>query len=417
MNTLSNGVRVVCDPMPGLRTLALSVAVSGGAGWESEVQSGWSHLLEHLVFKGAGDMGARDIVERIEAEGGSINASTGYERTSFEVRALAGSLPLAMQVLSDLVFRPTLDAAEIEREKDVVAQEIAEAFDTPDDHVFEMAQTRAFKDQPLGRPILGSVESLAPVDRAMIADWRARLYSPDRMVVSASGAVDEGELMALARRWFGDAVSGPTGKPDRPMFVGGEAKLSRRIEQANLVFQLPACGARDRDYPATRLLTEILGGGMASRLFQSAREDRGLAYAIDAYHEPYADTGLIGIYAGAAGDRAEELARVCADELKALAMDGPTAAELSRAKAVLNAGLWMSDESPAARAGRHAAQTLIFGAPIASSTIEAGVLAQSLDDVRRVAQGLLAPRKAATAVLGPRSGAKAGAVFAQALFG
>jgi predicted Zn-dependent peptidase len=173
--------------MPGLRTLALTVAVRGGAKWETEATSGWSHCLEHLVFKGAGDMGAREIVERIEAEGGSLNASTGYERTSFEVRALHGSLPLAMQVVSDLVFRPTLDPAEIEREKDVVAQEIAEAFDTPDDHVFEMAQTRAFEGQPLGRPILGSVASLKPVTRAAIGDWRARLYSPDRMVVAVSG--------------------------------------------------------------------------------------------------------------------------------------------------------------------------------------------------------------------------------------
>ncbi|MGK2256267.1 MAG: putative Zn-dependent peptidase, partial [Brevundimonas sp.] len=154
--------------MPGLKTLAVVVTVKGGARWEPEDRSGWSHLLEHLVFKGAGDMAAREIVERIEAEGGTINASTGYERTSFEVRGLDGSLPLAMQVLSDLVFRPTLDPAEIEREKDVVAQEIAEAFDTPDDHVFEMAQTRAFAGQPLGRPILGSVDSLKPADRAAV---------------------------------------------------------------------------------------------------------------------------------------------------------------------------------------------------------------------------------------------------------
>jgi hypothetical protein len=152
------------------------------------------------VFKGAGGMGAREIVERIEAEGGSLNASTGYERTSFEVRALHGSLPLAMQVVSDLVFRPTLDPAEIEREKDVVAQEIAEAFDTPDDHVFEMAQTRAFEGQPLGRPILGSVRSLKPITRAAIRDWRARLYSPDRMVVAVAGAGDrvKAKLVGLA---------------------------------------------------------------------------------------------------------------------------------------------------------------------------------------------------------------------------
>ena len=403
--------------MPGLRTLALTVAVRGGAKWETGATSGWSHCLEHLVFKGAGDMGAREIVERIEAEGGSLNASTGYERTSFEVRALDGSLPLAMQVVSDLVFRPTLDADEIEREKDVIAQEIAEAFDTPDDHIFEMAQTKAYAGQPLGRPILGSVKSLKPITRASISDWRARLYSPDRMVVAVSGAVNEAELLALAERWFGSATATAAAAPDVPRFTGGDATLSRRIEQANIVFQLPAPAATDPTYAAARLMTEILGGGMASRLFQSAREERGLAYAIDAYHEPYEDAGILGIYAGAAAERAVELAQVCAAELKALAETGPTAAELSRAKAVMNAGLWMSDESPSARAGRAAAQVLIFGRPISSELMAERMLAQTFDDVRAAAAASLAGGKVATAVLGPKAAAPAGAAFREALFG
>jgi len=403
--------------MPGLRTLALTVAVRGGARWEDEARSGWSHFLEHLVFKGAGDMGARDIVERIEAEGGSINAATGYERTSFEVRALDGSLGLAMQVVSDLVFRPMLDPAELEREKDVVAQEIAEAFDTPDDHVFEMAQTKAFAGQPMGRPILGSVESLKPATRAAIADWRARLYSPDRMVVAVSGAVDEAELLALAGRWFVPAVAMPADAPEPALFVGGESKLSRRIEQANLVFQMPALKATDPALPAMRLFTEILGGGMASRLFQSAREERGLAYAIDAYHEAYEDTGVLGVYAGAAADRAVELAEVCADEIRSLALDGPTDGELSRAKAVQKASLWMSDESPASRAGRNAAQTLIYGAPVSSDASVTRIEAVTADDLRAVGQRLLASGQAATAVLGPKAANGAGAAFAARLKG
>ena len=397
--------------MPGLRTLALTVAVRGGARWENESQSGWSHLLEHLVFKGAGDMGARDIVERIEAEGGSINAATGYERTSFEVRALDGSLGLAMQVISDLVFRPTLDPAEIEREKDVVAQEIAEAFDTPDDHVFEMAQTRAYAGQALGRPILGTIDSLKAADRAAVADWRARLYSPDRMVVAVSGAVDENELLALAERWFGQEAATPLAPLASAVFVGGEAKLTRKIEQANLVFQLPTMGALDPRLPALRLFTEILGGGMASRLFQSAREDRGLAYAIDAYQEAYEDAGLLGVYAGAAADRAVELAQVSAAELLDLAEKGPSDAELSRAKAVLNATLWMADESPASRAGRNAAQTLIFGAPVSSEDSAARILAQTSDDLRAVGRSMVEAGRSATAVLGPKAAAPAGAAF------
>lgn len=399
--------------MPGLKTLALTVAVKGGARWEPENRSGWSHLLEHLVFKGAGEMGARDIVERIEAEGGSINAATGYERTSFDIRALDGSLGLAMGIVSDLVFRPILDPAEIEREKDVVAQEIAEAFDTPDDHVFEMAQTQAFAGQPLGRPILGSVASLKPADKATMGDWRARLYSPDRMVVAVSGAVDEAELLTLAERWFGSAVAAPADAPERASFVGGSAALTRKIEQANLVFQLPSLAAGDPAIPALRLFTEILGGGMASRLFQSAREERGLAYAIDAYQEPYDDGGVLGVYAGAAAERSVELAQVCADEIRDLTLKGPTDAELSRAKAVLKGSLWMSDESPASRAGRNAAQTLMFGAPIPSDETAARMEAATVADLKAVGERILSAGKAATAVLGPKAAAPAGTAFVE----
>ncbi len=378
---------------------------------EDEARSGWSHLLEHLVFKGAGDMGAREIVERIEAEGGSINAATGYERTSFDIRAMSGSLPLAMQVVSDLVFRPRLDPVEIEREKDVVAQEIAEAFDTPDDHVFEMAQTRAFEGQSLGRPILGSIQSLKSADRTSMAGWRARLYSPDRMVISVSGAVDEGELLRLAEAWFGHETATPLPEMVSARFVGGAATLTRRIEQANLVFQLPAPGALDPRLPALRLFTEILGGGMASRLFQSAREERGLAYAIDAYHEAYEDAGLLGIYAGAAADRAVELAEVCAEQVLNLADHGPTEAELSRARAVLNASLWMADEGPASRASRQASQTLIFGAPVSSDLMAERIMAQTVEDLRQIGQELVTAGRASTAVLGPKAAAPAGRGF------
>ncbi|MGA0544755.1 M16 family metallopeptidase [Brevundimonas sp. VNH65] len=401
--------------MPGLRTLSATVAVRGGARWEDEARSGWSHFLEHLVFKGAGEMSAREIVERIEAEGGSINASTGYERTSFDVRGLDGSLPLALQVMSDLVFRPTLDPDEVEREKDVVAQEIAEAFDTPDDHVFEMAQTRAFASQALGRPILGSIASLAPATRADMADWRARLYAPDRMVVAVSGAVDEDELLRLAEEWFGSEPSAETEVPDAARFVGGEARLARRIEQANLVFQIPAVSAVDPAFPAARVFADILGGGMASRLFQSAREERGLAYAVDAYVEAYDDAGFIGVFAGAAADRATELAELCATEIRRLADEGPGEAELARSKMGFVAGHWMHEERPAARSATNAAQTLIHGAPVSAEDSVARIQALTRDEVVEVGGRMLASGLSATAVLGPRAAAGAGAAFGRSL--
>jgi predicted Zn-dependent peptidase len=401
--------------MPGLKTFALTVTVDGGSRWETPSRAGWSHFLEHLVFKGAGEMDSREIVERIEREGGHINAATGHERTAFEVRGLEGSLAMALQVVSDLVLRPTLDADEIEREKDVVAQEIAEAFDTPDDHVFEMAQQMAYPGQALGRPILGSVRALKPAVRETVEAWRAGLYAQDRMVVAVSGAVDAARLTEAVEFRFGAPPSAArTPLPAPATFAGGHAVLKRRIEQANVVFLTPACGTSDPAFPATRLLAEILGGGMASRLFQKAREELGLAYAVDAWFDAYAETGLLGIYAGCAPERAAALAQVCARELADLATNGPTADELARAKAVLAGGLLMSDESPASRAGRAAAQTLIFGAPIPTDVAVARLRAQTIDDVRSAARAAVAGA-AATAVLGPVGAHGAGRVFAEAL--
>ncbi|MFA5601961.1 MAG: pitrilysin family protein, partial [Phenylobacterium sp.] len=300
VHRLANGVRVVCDPMPGLQTLAASVVAGRGARYEDAARCGWSHLMEHMVFKGAGGRSAQDIVEAIEAEGGQINAATGYERTSYQVRALAGGLDLGLATISDLLFRPTLSAEDLAKEKQVIGQEIAEAADDPEDRVFEMAQAAAFPDQPLGRPILGTVESIGAADPATLGDWRARLYPPNALVVAAAGAVDEAELLALAERDFGGEPEGPETDLAPATFDGGAEADADRLEQAHVVFLLPAPSAVDPDYFALRLFAEILGGGMASRLFQEARERRGLAYAVDAYAETYLDAGLLGVYAGCA---------------------------------------------------------------------------------------------------------------------
>src|SRR5689334_15248859 len=324
--------------MPGLQTVALSVVAGRGARAEDEARSGWSHLLEHMVFKGAGGRSARDIVEAIEAEGGQINAATGYERTSFQVRALAGGLDLGSAVLADLVQRPTMDAGDLGREKLVVGQEIAEAADAPDDLVFELAQEAAFADQPLGRPILGTVDSIGVASPDSLNDWRAALYGPQTLVVAAAGAVDEAELLALAERDFGAAADAPPPHPLPAGFVGGLRPVSKKLEQANVVLLLPSVGARDPAYFALRLMAEILGGGMASRLFQEAREKRGLAYAIDAYAETYAETGVLGIYAGCAAGDAAELARVTAAQIVGMTTPVPDA-ELARAKAQLKGAM------------------------------------------------------------------------------
>lgn len=417
LHTLSNGVRVVCDPIAGFETLALSVVVGRGARWEAKAQSGWAHLVEHMVFKGAGARSARDIVEVIEAEGGNINAATGHERTSFQIRALAGGLPLGMGLISDLMFRPRFDPAELEREKAVIDQEIAEAADTPDDLVFDLAQAAAFGDSGLGRPILGTTKSVGAARSEALADFRAHLYAPDRIVVSAAGAVSEDELLDQAERWFGGEASPEPGpEPAAAVFQGGARTKAMKLEQAHLVFMLPAVGSRHDDYFALRLFAECLGGGMASRLFQEAREARGLAYNIDAFAETYSDTGVLGVYAGCTGERAAQTAQVSAQQIRALT-NAPEAGELARAKAQLKGALFMGRESLLGRAEQAAGQTLLLGRVLSSQELAAGIDAVTLEDLSRVGQHMLSAGKSAQAVLGPRQAGAAAAAFQETLFG
>jgi predicted Zn-dependent peptidase len=415
LHVLPNGVRVVCDPTPELQTLAATVVAGHGARSEPQDRSGWAHLLEHMVFKGAGSRSAMDIVETIEAQGGSINAATGYERTSFQVRALKGGLRLALEVMGDLVLRPTLDPAELEREKGVIAQEIAEAADDPDDLVFELAQTAAFPGQSIGRPILGTVKSLADARRDTLDAWRAGLYAAPALVVSVSGAVDEDDLLKAVEDVFGAAGGAPLPEAAPARFVGGRKGRARALEQSHLVFLLPAVGAADDDYYVQRVFAEALGGGMASRLFQEAREKRGLAYSIDAYSDNYAETGLLGIYAGCAAHDAEDLARVCAEQVLDLA-GGMQPDELARAKAQLKAHMFMSLESPLARAEGIAGQVHLFGRPLSPAEMAQGIDAVSAADVARFRDRMLGPGTCAVSVLGPKRALGAGEAFRQALF-
>ncbi|MDE2486375.1 MAG: insulinase family protein [Alphaproteobacteria bacterium] len=416
VHRMSSGLRVVCDPMPGLQTVALSVVAGRGARAEDEARSGWSHLLEHMVFKGAGARSARDIVEAIESEGGQINAATGYERTSFQVRALAHGLDLGLQVLADLVQHPTLDPDDLRREKQVVGQEIAEAADTPDDLVFELAQQAAFENHPLGRPILGTPASIGTSTPETLGAWRSALYAPETLVVSAAGAVDEDELLRLVERDFGETPVGVTVAGSAPpAFSGGLQPVVKPLEQANLVLLLPTVGATHPDYFALRLFAEILGGGMASRLFQEAREKRGLAYAIDAYAETYADVGVLGVFAGCAAGDAAELARVAAGEIRG--MTAPVGeAELARAKAQLKGAMFMARESALARAEQAAAQLLLFGRPLEPDEIAAEIDAVAPADLARLAASILEPARAAVAVLGPKPAMVAAEVLNRALF-
>ncbi len=401
--TFDNGLRLLVDPMPGLKTFALSALIYGGARFETEAQSGWAHLLEHMVFKGAGGRNARELAEAIEHKGGTINASTGYEHTRFEVRGLNSLMPLALEIVTDLMFRPTLDADEMVREKNVVEQEILEAYDTPDDHVFDLLQSAMFTGQSLGRPILGTKQSLKPANPEALRQFAETLYAPHQIVICVSGGVTaETVYAAVKARIDNVADHAGFGKP-APLRFTGEARVQKRkIEQANVTLGFNAISRLSPDIIPLRLFSEILGGGMASRLFQEAREARGLAYAIDAFTTPYRDGGVFGIYAGCAPADVDPLIDLIQTVMRDLST-GPLISELERAKAQFMTSLFLNHEGAASRSGTFASQLSTFGKVFTLDEVAADIERVSLDDLVRVGGGITAQTTYARALLGPKS--------------
>ncbi|HWU49376.1 MAG TPA: pitrilysin family protein [Asticcacaulis sp.] len=398
-----NGLCLLVDPVPGLRTFALNALIYGGARFETEAQSGWAHLLEHMVFKGAGGRDARALAEAIEHEGGSINASTGYEHTRFEVRGLTQLLPLALEIVTDLMFRPTLDKDELQREKKVIEQEILEAYDAPDDHVFDLLQGAMFPDQALGRPILGSKASLKPAHPDAVRAFAKTLYAPHRVVICVSGGVTADAVLQAAKGLI-DPVAPHAGfsTPDVLRFAPGSAVQRRRIEQANLTLAFQGVGRMDADIIPLRLFSEILGGGMASRLFQEAREKRGLAYAVDSWATPYRDGGVFGVYAGCAPGDAAALQALILEVLAQLARD-PSEDELARAKAQFQTSLFLNHENAASRASTFASHLSVFGRILSLDEVAAEIAGVTRDDLVRMGEGVVGQGMYASACLGPKS--------------
>ena len=396
-----NGLRLLVDPVADQKTFAMTALVQGGARYETQEQSGWAHLLEHMVFKGAGSRTTRQLAEAIEHKGGNLNASTGYEHTRFEVRGLATLLPLAFEVVSDMMFRPTLDAAELKREKKVVEQEMLEAYDTPDDYVFDMLQAAMFADQSLGRPILGTKASLKTATAETLRAFVQTLYAPSRTVVCVSGGITPEDALAAAQGWFDIAPEPATLIiPEPARFTAMESAQKRRIEQANVTMAWQAPGRLSPDNIPLKLFSEILGGGMASRLFQQAREERGLAYDIDAWATTYRDIGVLGISAGCAAKDVAELTGLARDVLAGLATD-PKTDELERARAQYLTGLAFNFQDTEWRSSAFASQLSGFERVFSFEDETAEIEAVTLDDLKRVGGDILAQPKPATAFLGP----------------
>ena len=408
LDTLSNGLRVASLAMPSLRTVAVALVADVGARHEAAHENGLAHLFEHMLFKGTATRSARGIAEAIEDVGGQLNAWTSRDGTMFHARVLARDLPLAVELIADLVLHPRFDADDLALERQVVLSEIGEAADTPEDRVFDLAQALAFPDQPMGRPILGTAETLAGLGVEALADWRGRHYAAPGLVLVAAGAVDHAALLALAQAHLSALPLHRPPAAEAARFGGGVAGERRASEQTHMVIALPGPGLHASDHYAAQLFMAALGGGMSSRLFQDLREERGLAYSVSAHHQPHADTGLASIYlatrpgdaataAALALETAQALATTLSDaELERVKRELPRLRELGLARGLdLERALLLGEEGylneprfpdePARHKRRDAVAQLRVG-PF--HLVHAGGLALEASDHQRVAEAL-----------------------------
>ena len=411
---LPSGLVVVTDAMQHLETASLGVWVGSGSRDEQPDEHGISHLLEHMAFKGTSRRSARQIAEEIEAVGGDLNAATSAEMTAYYARVLRADVPLALDVLSDILADPTFDPAELRREQHVIVQEIGASEDTPDDIVFDHLQETAFPRQPLGRSILGTPSTVRSFDGTRLRAYLSRNYRGPDMVVAAAGAIDHGAVVSEVERRFASFAGPAAPLPEPARFGGGTHIEARDLEQVHLTLALQGLPQRDPALYSLQVFTSALGGGMSSRLFQEVRENRGLCYSIYSYHVAYLDTGMFALYSGTAEADAPELMRVVVDQMVAAA-DTLTEAEVARAKAQMKAGLLMALESSRTRAEQLARQMLAYGRPIPLSEIVAKIEAVTVETARAAGRRLIEGSRPAIAALGPGSGLETAANIAASL--
>nr|WP_279513044.1 pitrilysin family protein [Dongia mobilis] len=399
ITTLPNGFRVATDRMDSVETVSLGVWVGIGTRHEDAAENGVSHLLEHMAFKGTRRRSARDIAVEIENVGGVLNAYTGREQTAYYAKVLAEDTALALDLIADILQHSTFDAQELERERGVIIQEIGQAEDTPDDIVFDHFQETAFPEQSMGRPVLGRAEIIAELKAEAIAGYMLSRYRPGNMVLAAAGRVEHRRLVDLALAAFDQLPPGGAAATDPARYQGGELRLDRDLEQAHIVLGFDGIGIHDPDYYASAVLSQVLGGGMSSRLFQEVREKRGLVYGIHSFASAWSDAGIFGIYAGTGEKEAAELLPIVCDEMLKLTDQIPEE-ELRRAGAQLKAGILMAREKTSARCEQLAAQLLIHNRPVPSAEIVARVDAVTGTDLARVARRLMASTPTLT-TMGP----------------
>ncbi|WP_295812115.1 pitrilysin family protein [uncultured Nitratireductor sp.] len=400
VSRLSNGLTVATETLPHLETVALGIWVKSGSRNEYENEHGIAHLLEHMAFKGTSKRSARQIATDIEDVGGEINAATSVETTAFYARVLSADMPLAVELLSDILTDSKFDPHELEREQHVILQEIGAAHDIPDDIVFDRFTETAFRHQALGRSVLGTPETVKSFTSDQLRGFLERQYSADRMVIVAAGGLKHEDFVREVENRLGGFRSKAEGAPPQyAHYVGGDFREHRDLMDAQIILGFEGRAYHMRDFYASQVLSTILGGGMSSRLFQEVREKHGLCYSVYAFHWGFSDSGIFGIHAATGKSDIEELVPLLLGELQktgqSIGQD-----ELERARAQYRAGLMMARENPASRASQIARQLLLYGRPIDVDELMDRLSNLTLDRLTDLSQRLFTS-KPTLAAIGP----------------
>ncbi|MDQ3941293.1 MAG: insulinase family protein, partial [Actinomycetota bacterium] len=399
---LEGGATVVTEHMSEVRSVSVGLWWDVGSRDEPDNLAGTSHFLEHLLFKGTPTRSAKDIADAFDAVGGDVNAFTGKEYTCYYARVLDEDLPMAFDVLSDMVQNSVVDAAELESERKVILEEIAMHEDAPDELVHDLFYRCIWSNHPLGRPVLGFNETVGHVERdEVVGYWRER-YAPPNLVVAAAGHVDHDDLCERVATVFPDAPGRKTLRSgSSPTTVSGVNLYKRPTEQAHIIVGTEGLHRGHEDRHALAVLDTILGGGMSSRLFQEVREKRGLAYSVYSYRSLYADAGSFAVYAGTTPQNAETVIDLIRTEIASILEDGITPTELDRAKGHAKGALVLSSEDPGSRMNRLGRQQLTTGEILSIDELIERFDRLTMDDVARVAQLVLGRGDFQITVVGP----------------
>jgi predicted Zn-dependent peptidase len=403
---LPNGLVVVTEKMPHVRSVSVGIWVGAGSRGELPQHNGIAHFIEHMLFKGTERRTAEEIAQTVDGAGGMLDAFTAKEMTCFNAKVLDEHLPIALDVLSDLVLRPRFDEADIAKEKQVILEEIKMDEDNPENLIHELFTQSFWLGHPLGRPILGTPESVAEFSRDAVLDFYRSWYAPNNLVITAAGNLEHARLLELVEAEFGQKPRANGAAHNTPPHAQGGIRQRNKpeLEQIHLVLGVPSYPvAHERRYAAT-LLNVILGGGMSSRLFQNIREQQGLAYAIFSELSPYSDSGILSVYAGTSGESAAQLIRSLVKEFRGIVQDPVSAAELRRAKDHLKGSMMLSLESTGARMSNLARQAMYFDRFVSLDEMLASIEAVTREEIFAIAKEFFQPGQLFATALGNLNG-------------